>query len=253
MYSLIIALTAFLFTFVGVGGGWLIKRLLPGHQVPDSCKEIVKTASGLMATLVALVIGLLVSSAKSSYDITNNSLTQLGAKSIILDRIMQRIGPDAQPLRVAMARALEGAMEKIWPSDFSKAPDMEAIEKDRDGGEILERISALPAKTEEQKKLRDQAEKTMAEILQARWYIIEQNQNVLPPMLIAMLILWLTILYLFFSLLAPHNGLALFSLAFSALSVSTALFIIMELNRPFQGVVRVSKAPLEKALQIMTR
>jgi hypothetical protein len=253
MFSFMIAGTAFLFIFVGVGVGWVIKRFLPANQVPDSCKEIVKTAAGLMATLVALVIGLLVSSAKSSYDMTNNGITQLGAKSIILDRMMMRMGPDAQPLRVAMVHALEGAMEKIWPSERGKAPDMEAIEKDKDGGEVYERIMALEPKNDVQKHFKEQAVKVMGEILQSRWHIIEQNQNILPPMLIAMLILWLTILYLFFSMLAPHNGIAMFSLAFSALSVSTALFIILELNRPFQGVVRVSKAPLEKALQIMKR
>lgn len=251
MSSLSIALIALGFVLLGIGLGWLIKRFMPDRQLPDHSKEIVKAAAGLIATLVALVIGLLVSASKASFDLSTAGITQMGAKSIMLDRVLARYGPEAQPIRAAFSKSIEVALERIWPSEAGKAVDMDAVEKGTAADEIYDRIMLLEPKSEVQKHLRSQALQVMGDLQQLRWQIIEQNQNVLPTMFIVMLILWLTILYLFFSLLAPHNAVTVFSLSFCGLAVASALFLILEMNRPFHGSIRVAKAPMEKALKLI--
>src|SRR5438128_1166710 len=108
--------------------GLSLRHALPDHHTKDDSKEIMKTAAGMMATLIALIIGLLVSSAKSSFDTASASITQGGAKIITLDYNLQRYGPAAKGVREDLRRTVASGVERIWPNESSQGADLAAFE-----------------------------------------------------------------------------------------------------------------------------
>ena len=72
--------------------GITIRGLLPEAHLSSETKDAVKVAMGLVATMSALVLGLLVSSAKSSYDIQRTEVIQMAAKVAFLDRVLIAYG-----------------------------------------------------------------------------------------------------------------------------------------------------------------
>ena len=103
MASLFTALITLACLCTGTILGSLIRSRLPDHHLRDDSRDVIKMASGMIATLVALVIGLLVSSSKSTYDQASAGVTQIGAKAIVLDRVLERYGPETKAIRGANA------------------------------------------------------------------------------------------------------------------------------------------------------
>lgn len=251
MASLLIGLLTLACVVAGLTVGMSLRTRLPGHHLQDDSKEVVKTAAGLIATLVALVIGLLVGSAKTSLDATSSGLTQAGAKFLSLDRILVRYGPEAEPVRVQLRGMIRAVIDRMWPTHAEAAPDFHSVESSMVMEDIDDQIRALPARNESQRQLQAQALQLTGELLLSRWMLVEQGQAELPLVFLVVLIFWLTILFMSFGLLAPRNATSVCTLLICAVSISGAVFLILEMNNPFEGIIRVSSAPLEKALSVM--
>ena len=251
MSSLSIALTTLGCMLGGVLLGVLLRSVLPSHHTKDESKDVTKTAAGMMATLVALIIGLLVSSSKSSFDVTNAGITQSGAKIITLDRILARYGPETHELRQQLRTVIATGMERIWPSEGERKLDMAGMENATGMEDIYDKIRELAPKTDAQQYLRGQALQLSFDLMQSRWLIIEQSQNQIPTTFLIVLTFWLTVLFTNFGLLAPRNFTALSALLICAVSMAGAIFLILELNRPLEGSIKVSNAPLLKALSLI--
>src|SRR5256885_7014657 len=103
--------------FGGALLGLLLHGLLPEHHLRDTSKDTVKVVAGMIATLAALVLGLLVGSAKSSFDATNTAITQSGAKIILLDRVLAAYGPETKDVREQLRRAVTAGIEMFWPEE----------------------------------------------------------------------------------------------------------------------------------------
>jgi hypothetical protein len=228
--------------------GLLFRHFLPDHHIRDDSKDVLKTVAGMMATLVALIIGLLVSSAKSSFDQTSASITQGGAKIITLDHILARYGPEARGVRDLLAQTVADGVERIWPTDGVHKTDLAGAEKVAGMEDVYDKIRELSPKNESQQYLKGQAQQLGADLMQSRWMLVEQSQNHLPAVFLVVLTFWLTVLFAGFGLLAPRNLTALTGLFICALSMAGAIFLILELNRPLEGAIKVSDAPLRKAL-----
>lgn len=251
MTSLGIAFTTLACMLGGMSFGLLLHYVLPEHHRQDESKDVMKTAAGMMATLVALIIGLLVSSAKSSFDSTSATITQGGAKIITLDRILSRFGPEAASVREHLRHVVESGIERIWPSDTTQRADMRAAIAATGMEDVYDKVRELPAQNESQQYLKSQALQLAGDMMQSRWLMIEQSQNSLPSIFLIVLTFWLTVLFTCFGLLAPRNVTAITSVIICAVSMSGAVFLILELNRPLEGSIKVSSAPLRKALSII--
>jgi Protein of unknown function (DUF4239) len=240
-------------TAVCCGGlfGLMLHDRLPEEHVRDDSKDAVKTASGMIATLVALVIGLLVSSAKSSLDQANESLTQAGAKLIMLDQALGRYGPEAAPIREKMKASVQAAIERLWPSGRSYDGGIAAIERGTGLSETQKMIEHLAPTDEPRRASRTQALQICNDLAQSRWLLIEEAQTTLPTPFLVILIFWLAVLFTGLGLVAPRNATTVTCLFVCALSMAGAIFLFMEMNRPFDGLIQASKAPLVKALSVM--
>ncbi len=251
MASLITALITLASLCAGTILGSLIRSRLPDHHLRDDSRDVIKLASGMIATLVALVIGLLVSSSKSTYDQASAGVTQIGAKVILLNRLLERYGPETKAIRRRMSEVIATSVEQLWPTDHRLTPNLAAIEQISGMDDVHDMIVQLTPRDEAHRVLRSHAIETCIELAHSRWLIIEQAQNRLPVAFLAMLIFWLTVLFASLGLLAPRNATTWCCLFVCAVSMAGAIYLILEMNRPLEGAVQISPAPLQKALSVI--
>ena len=203
----------------------------------------------MIATLAALVLGLLISSAKSSFDAVDTAITQSGAKIILLDRALANYGPETKEVREQLRSTVVAGIEMFWPEEKAEGAGLAGFERATAMEELQAKIRQLTPATDLQRQLLSQAEQLSGDMLEARWLLIAQAQRALPMTFLVVLLFWLTMLHISFGLLAPRNATVITVLLISALSVSGAIFIILEMNHPLQGMIKVSSAPMRKALE----
>jgi hypothetical protein len=225
--------------------GMFLRTTLPPHHLKKSTKDIVRLGTGLVGTMAALVLGLLVASAKSSYDVQSSELTQLSANVVYLDRVLAHYGPEAYPSRDVLRRMVIRIGERVWPKDGS-APS--GIEPAYGNESVYDQIQQLSPKDDAQRATQAQALSIASGLLQTRWLMYEQSASPIPLTVLIVLVWWLTIIFISFGLFAPRNGTVIASLFVSALSVSSAILLMLEMYKPFKGLIQISSAPLYTAL-----
>jgi hypothetical protein len=231
--------------FGGALLGIFLHAVLPEHHLSSESKDIVKLGMGLVGTMSALVLGLLVASAKGSYDAQSAELTQMSANIALLDRGLALYGPETKEARNVLRGAVVRILDQMWSKD-SSSPMATPLTV---GGEILyEKIQGLSPKNDTQRSLQGQALAIAVDIGKTRYLMYEQQATSVSMPLLIVLVLWLSLIFISFGLFAPFNGTVLSSLFVSALSVSGAIFLILEMYTPYSGVIAVSSAPLRAAL-----
>ena len=153
-------------------------------------------------------------------------------------------------IRAKIKEGIAASIEQLWPSG-GQSPGLAAIEKPTRMDEVHDMILELAPQDESHRILRSHAVSTCVELAHARWLIIEQAQTTLPMAFLGMLIFWLTVLFASLGLLAPPNATTRCSLFVCAVSMAGAIYLILEMNRPLEGAVRISPAPLRKAVSVI--
>ena len=231
-------------------GVWFHFRL-PEHHLSKESQDTVKLGAGMVATMSAMVLGLLVSSAKGTFDAANLSLAQNGAKIIQIDRLLAEYGPEAMPLRLQLKQALADRVEKIWAGADGKAGGLHAVENSTAVVDFQRLLLSLNPTNDMQKATIVQLRQLSSDIWQNRLLMIEVEQKPVPMVFLALLVFWLTLLFLSFGLFAPRNITVFVVLFICALSVSSAIFLILEMSHPLDGFMKASSAPLVKALEMI--
>jgi hypothetical protein len=248
MNSPLIVLTSVVCIFSGALIGLGLQRLLPGHHLSKETQDIVKLSAGTIATLTALVLGLLVSSAKSSFDTINKGVVQGSVKIILLDRALARYGPETKSVREQLKRAVATGIEMIWPTNKTGPSGLTAFERAKGVELVQERLSELTPQTNTQRQALARAQQILADLNQSRLLLIEQEQNQLPLSLVLILVFWLTLIFVSFGLFAPSNVTALTVLFLGACAISAAIFLVLDLDRPLEGFIKISSNPIRDAL-----
>src|SRR5262245_32807525 len=218
--------------FGGALFGLLLRAVLPAHHLSPETKYILKLGMGLVWTMAALVLGLLVASAKGSYDAQSAELTQMSANVALLDRVLAMYGPETKETRAVLRAAVSRGLDQMWSrNDGRQAAPPTA------GGEILyEKIQALVPTGDMQRSLQSQALSLAVDIGKTRWLMYEQGTSSVSLPLLVVLVVWLTVIFISFGLFAPFNATVVASLFVSALSVSGAIFLILEMYTPYTGI-----------------
>jgi hypothetical protein len=246
MSSITISIIAFAFVFGGALLGILLRAVVPGHHLSSESRDVVKLGMGLVGTVAALVLGLLVASAKASYDTQSNELTEMSARIVLLDRVLSHYGPETQEERELLRKFVVRSLDNMWSKDSSSSSQLGGPSF---GNEILyDKIQELSPKDEMQRWLQTQALSMLMSLAQTRWLMVAQKTAPVSMTLLVVLIFWLTIIFISFGLFAPSNATVLVSLFFSALAVSGAIFLMLEMFAPYSGLIQVSSAPLRAAL-----
>ena len=239
--------------FVGIFGttllGMRLRSALPDHHLSAETKETVRVGMGLAVTMTALLLGLLVATAKGSYDTQRSQVIQMAGKVGYIERLLTVYGHETAETRQLLRVSTEGFIQKLWLDARSQeAPGDSALS----GGHALySSIHKLAPQNDEQRALKSQALDTVTDLAKTRWLLVAQADTSIPTPLLIMVVVWLAIIFLSFGLFAPTNRTVVVTMIIVSLVVSSALFLILELDRPFDGVIQVSSAPMRNALSAL--
>jgi hypothetical protein len=190
--------------FAGTIVGVIVRAALPETHLSAESKDLVKLGMGLIGTMAALVLGLLIASAKSSFDTQRNGLAQMSANIIFLDRILAHYGPETRDTRETLRASVADMLQRTWPAENPESGPREA----KSGSEgryegLYEKIQGLAPKNDAQRALQTQALKTAADIAQTRWLLFAQKGSSIPTPFLVVMVSWLTLILASFSLFAP--------------------------------------------------
>jgi Protein of unknown function (DUF4239) len=245
--AVILAFITFVCTFGCAVLGTYIRAALPPAHLSKESQDVVRLGMGLVATMTALLLGLVTAAARSTFDAHDAAVRNSAANILTLDRHLARYGPETGPTRELLRRTLAFRIESIWPADGSNGllnlphatPPIEDIEN---------QILQLAPQNDAQRWLKAEALKLSEEVVKTRWRILGSAGGAIPRHFLIVVIAWLTVTFASFGLYAPRNATVVAVLVIAAMSVAAAIFLILELDGPFEGLIKVSSAPLRFAL-----
>jgi hypothetical protein len=252
MNSLWIAVIVMACLLAGALLGMALRTRLPEHHLSQDSMDVIKLATGLMATLAALVLSLLISSANTAHNTVASAVEQTIASAALLDRYLAAYGQDTGEAREVLRHAMVRRAQARWPEeDFG--PKEPTIPTNRsDLVELQQRILQLAPRGDAQKWFQARALLLADGLAEARSLLTTQLQgNELPLPLLIVLIVWTTAIFISFGVFVRMNSTVIIALSISALAVAAAILLILELNNPFAGLIHVSSAPAHALFAVL--
>ena len=243
-----VALVTLACTFGSALAASFVRSWLPPAHLSKESQDVVRLGIGLVATMTALLLGLVTAAARSTFDSHDNAIRNSAANLLTLDRHLARYGAETKPTRDLIRRAVAYRLETIWSNEGTSASRLDTAGTTPPVEDVENQILALSPQNDTQRWLRSEALKLSEEIVKTRWRVLGGSGGAVPMPFLAVVIFWLTVTFASFGLYAPRNFTVILVLFVAALSVGAAVFLILELDSPFDGVIRVSSAPLRYAL-----
>jgi hypothetical protein len=237
--------------FAGGLGGLLLGRLLPAPHLSRETQDVVRLGTGMLSVLASVVLGLLIATANTAQDSTDRQMRSYAAELLLLNETLRDYGDDAKVPRGLLRRFTAQVLADTWP----ESGDRPAVLEDRRAGEMLEHvreaIRALRPVDAGQTWLQDQALQVNTSLLRQRWLLIEQQRQMVRPVVLAILVSWITVIFASFGLNAPRNATVVAAFLVCALAIGGSIFLILEMDSPFVGILKISSEPMANALAHM--
>lgn len=249
MTPLFAAFIVALLMMAGALGGALLRKHLPSKHFGEETMEAVKLGLGFIATLSALVMGLVISSSKASYDARADMVHASAALIIQFDASLRQIGPEADPIRMVLKEAVTETVRQIWGARNAAAGHQDALATKRRVGQLERMLFALSVSGEMQRQAQANAFKLVAELSRLNASAFTQHGSDVVMPLLAVVSCWMMLNIAGWNLVAPANRMVMAVNLVCALSVASAVFLILEMDQPFNGVISISDAPLQSALE----
>jgi hypothetical protein len=227
--------------------GMRVRAMLPDHHITPEAKDSVRLAMGTVATMAALVLGLLVASTKGTYDAERNESTRMAARIVYLDRVLAMYGPETAEARSELRNATTSMIERMWPDERGAKVVLEPNDRWTDA--LPKNVYGLAPKDDVQRALKEQAVEMVDALGQERWLVYEEAETSVSRAMLLVVVLWLAVLFLSVGLFAPPNATVVVALMLSAVSVSGAIYLILELDMPYDGLISISSKPMRLALE----
>lgn len=246
MNEIVIGLIAFVAIFGSALLGIFAARALPEHHLSDETRTTVSVSAAVVGTLSALVLGLMISTASSSFSARSREVRAISVDLIRMNRMMQRYGPEADDVRAKLRIFATAKMQQLSLASGEPPRTDPAIIRML---ETTQDAILLLAPTDEKHRwLRSQALTFSDSMLGTRWLLAEQSGSDIPLPFLILLMFWLSIVFGSFGLFAPRNVTAVVVLCLCSMAVSGGITVILELDSPFSGLIRVSIEPIRQAL-----
>lgn len=242
------SLIAFAIIFAGSFLGMFIRNRLPGQHLTGDTKDVVRLGTGLIGTLAALVLGLLISSANATYEAQSTEVRQLTSNIVLLDRTLALYGRETHSLRSLLREAVVTLANQIWHGQTSESRKIKPFVESASAASLYENILKLSPQNEAQRLLQTRAIEAINDMGKARLLLFGEAGGSIPIPFLIVLVFWLTIIFASFSLFADMNVVTITALCVFALSASASLFLILELSQPFTGLMMIPSDPLRNAL-----
>jgi hypothetical protein len=250
MHAFVVSLLVFAIVFSGALAGMALRRALPQEHFGTDAKDTVRLAIGLIVTMAGLVLGMLVSSAKTYYDGQKNVVAEMSSQIIFLDTLLINYGPEAKDTRKSAHQFVEDAVDRIWPTEESR---LFQLKPKNDGRDINAQLELLVPTNERQVAIKSQVTSVIQDLRKTYWLMfLETEQTSISIPLLVVVTSWLVAIFIGFGIFAPSNSTVMVTLIICALAVSAAIFIIMEMYSPFSGILKISPVAIRDALHQMS-
>jgi len=237
--------------FAGGLGGLYLHRVLPAHHQTKETQDVVRLGIGMLSVLASLVLGLLIATAKTSYDSTDHAIRGYAAELALLNEILRDYGGAASVPRDLLRRYTERMLQDGWPENGARPAGLAGDGSEQLLERVREAIRALKPTDGGQRSLQERASDINVDLLRDRWLLIEQQGPSVQRVVLVILVSWVAVIFASFGMNAPRNGTVLATFLICSLAIGGAVFLILEMDRPLDGVMQISSWPLRNALAQM--
>jgi Protein of unknown function (DUF4239) len=249
MNSVVVGLISFTCIFASALLGMAIRRALPENHLAADGKEVVRLSTALISTMAAMVLGMLISSAKTSYDARKNDVAEMASEMVSIDRLLSKYGPEGAGVRAELRQNVQFGLDRIWPKEASLHAELQPGSRGEALADELEQLAPANAR---QASIKTQILSLALKERDTQWLLfLKSEQTAIPFVLLLVLVSWMAAIFASFGLYAPLNATVIVALVISAIAVSAAIFIMLEMYTPFTGVLRISPQPVIEALKQM--
>ncbi|QDU18262.1 bestrophin-like domain [Urbifossiella limnaea] len=249
MSALAISTAVLVCIFASAVAGVRLRPRFPDAHVNADTKDTVTLIMGVVGTLTGIVLGLLVTSAKSSFDAQRDGVARLAANVVVTDRALAHYGPEAREARAALRDSACDLVRRTWPAEPAPpGTPAEPVGADGRYDEVYDRVLALQPKTDAQRTTQAQAVTVLHDTAQLRGQLRSHGGSSIPPVFLVLIVAWLAVMFAAYSLFAPRHATTFVVLFLGAFVVSSAVFLILELDQGFGGVIRIPSQPLRDAV-----
>ena len=242
-----IFLISFVALAIGIVAGMLLRKRIPADHLGAGPKEVIRLGAGLLATLAAVLISLMIASAKNSYDTQAAHFRTLAAYLVETDQLLVQYGPETTQIRILMRQAVPAAIDRIWREKRSANQDS-AFTSASLAEQINSAIATLSPANDAQRGLKRRIEEASAEIARTRLLMFADGDRAILTPFLLILIFWLAVVFAGYALFVDPSRVVVAALLVFALSVSSALFLVADLSQPFAGVMQIPKEQLRNTL-----
>lgn len=253
MHSLPIGAVIVVLLFGAALLGLLAARLLPQHHLGAETRTLVSVSTAVVGTLSALVLGLLISAANTSFNAKRQEVTRIASDVVDLDRLLRRYGPEADAARGHLRDYARAKLADLFPAARGKSPVLENPATLASLEAVQDAALALTPADERQRWLRARALDLALSVMATRSELVREDAIRTPFGLLVLVLFWFVIIFASFGLFAPRNATAITAILLCAIGVGAAIRMTTELHIPFQGLIRVSGAPLAHAVAVIER
>jgi len=257
---LLFSLLVLLATLGAAAVGFLLHGVRPFVDQSDEHRSAVRLAMGLMATLTAVVLGMVTSSAKDTFDQANDLVSGLAVDVITLDKVLDSYGPETEAIRQQLLDDLRFRIERLKAPETYAEADLAEVTLVPRVEMLYGAVVALEPASDLQKALQARAldmiggrvgfgEGNMA---QKRWLFTVRPASV-PSVFLAVVLIWLVLEFLCFGLFSPRRGSVYVAILVAAVVLASAMFLLLELEDPIDGFFKVSVEPLQRAEILLNR
>ena len=251
MHSLAVSSLAFAVIFAGTLAGLAIRRVAPDDHFETEAKDTVRLAIGLIVTMTGLVLGMLVSSAKTFYDSEKNQVAEMASQVILLNDLLTAYGPETRQTRIEARQFVEDDIDRIWPK---KKSQLFQLRPTNYGERVFDELQQLVPKNDAQASVKTQIMSSLLSLKKTYWLMyLQSEQNSMPILLMAVVTSWLVLIFISFGIFAPRNWTVIITLIVCALATSAAILIIVAMYSPFSGILKISPVAVHDALSQMAK
>jgi len=245
--AVIIALASFALILISILGGLFLRYRLPDSHLSGDSKDVIRLATALIGTMAAVVVALLFASTRSTYEVTNGHVARLTAGVVELDQLLKEYGgPESAELRRALRTDLAAMVAAIWRDEAPATG--QALRPVSHEESVLYKLRQLDPKTPVQAALKTRALAVSSDIEQTRLTLLSQPPDSLSKPFITVLVVWLCFIFASFSMSSKANPTLVTVLLICGFTAATAIYLILELGQPFDGLLQLSNGALRKAL-----
>lgn len=248
MSPLLTSVIVFACVFGGTIFGIFLRGTLPEHHLSGATKDVVRLGTGLIGTIAALVLGLLIASANSTYQTQSGQVQQLAAEVVALDNTLAQYGAETEPARNLLRGVVGTLANRIWRENGSNSAKAQPFEANASSLAFYNEVLKLSPQNEAQRSLQANAIGSIQDLGKTRLLLFTEGRGAIPMPFLVVLVSWLAIIFASYSLFADNNMTTFVALGVFALSASASIFLILELSQPFTGLMMISSDPLRHAL-----